>query len=276
LTKKAEIMDRPTFEAARRPEGQRLAYYLAAANVEYWDRHWHQNPSPEIYQAAERGDLGKFHDIFTSYLPRKGRILEAGCGPGKYLLALWVLGYEVEGVEWGPETVRVVRGLYPDLPIRLGDVTSLEVPDGYYGGYISIGVVEHRREGPEPFLQEAYRVLRPGGVALISVPHFHPLRRLKAWLRLYRGRTDGLEFYQYAFTTGEFISLLQKAGFKVVDRMVYSGFKGVKDEIPLLRRMFKWRGIGWRLYRRLYFSEWAARNLGHMVLFVCRKTQEIY
>ena len=51
------------------------------------------------------------------------------------------------------------------------------------------------------------------------------------------------------------------------------GFKGAKDEIPLLRRMFRWRGIGWRLRRWLRSWEWAERNLGHMILFVCRKAQ---
>jgi len=169
--------------------------------------------------------------------------------------------------------VQAVRALYPDLPIHVGDATWLEVLDGYYSGYISLGVVEHRREGPEPFLQEAYRVLEPGGVAFISVPYFHPLRRLKAYLRMYRGRPEGLEFYQYAFTETEFATLLQAASFEIIDRMLYGGFKGVKDEIPLLCQMFEWRGIGWRLQRWLRSWEWAERNLGHMILFVCRKAQ---
>jgi hypothetical protein len=90
---------------------------------------------------------------------------------------------------------------------------------------------------------------------------------------LYRGCPDGLEFYQYAFTEMDFAALLQTAGFEVVDQMLYDGFKGVKDEIPLLRQMFKWRGVGWRLRRWLRSWGWAERNLGHMILFVCRKAQ---
>jgi SAM-dependent methyltransferase len=264
---------KPTYLAERRVERQRLAYYLSAANANFWEEHWQQHFSPDIYRWAEQGALGEFEQPFTRYLPRQGRILEAGCGLGQYVLALRVRGYDVEGVEWASETVEAVRALYPDLPIRVGDVTWLDVADGCYSGYIALGVVEHRREGPEPFLQEVYRVLEPGGMALISVPYFHPLRRLKARLGLYRGQPDDLEFYQYAFTETEFTTLLRASGFKIIDQVIYNGFKGVKDEIPLLRKMFEWPGIGRRLQQWLLSWKWAERNLGHMILFVSRKAQ---
>lgn len=258
-------------KSARRVEGKRLAYYRSHANAAFWDTHWNKYLSPEFYTAAKRGCLGWFEEPFTRYLLKQSRILEAGCGLGQHVLALRVRGYEAEGMEWGAETVKTVRALYPDLPIRVGDVTRLEVPDSSYSGYISLGVVEHRQEGPELFLQESYRVLKYSGVALISVPYFNPLRCLKARLGFYRGRPDSLEFYQYAFTEKEFITLLHEAGFKIIDKMLYDGFKGVKDEISFLHQIFQWWGIGWRLERWLRSSEWAERNLGHMILFVCRK-----
>ena len=260
-----------TYLAKRRVEKQRLVYYIAAADVMFWDQHWQHNLSNDTYHRAEQGELSWFEVPFTRYLHKQGRILEAGCGPGQYVLALRVRGYNAEGVEWGAETVNAVRARHPDFPIRQGDVTRLEVPDGYYSGYISLGVVEHRQEGPEPFLREAYRVLGAGGVALFSVPCFHPLRRLKARLGFYRGSNDGLEFYQYAFTGTEFTALLQLAKFKVIEQILYDGLKGVKDEIPLLRQMCKLRGLGWRLQRWIESWEWIERNLGHMILFVCRK-----
>jgi SAM-dependent methyltransferase len=267
-------MAKPTYLAERVVENGRLAYYLEAADADFWDNHWKTYFSAEIYVGAEAGALGPFEEILVSHLPHTGRVLEAGCGLGQYVLALRVRGYDAEGVDWSPETVEAVRAIRPDLPIRVGDATRLEVPDGYYSGYISLGVLEHRREGPEPFLQEAYRVLEPGGVAFISVPYFHFLRRLKARLGMYRGRPEGLEFYQYAFTETEFAALLRVAGFEVIDQVLYAGFKGLKDEIPLLRQMFEWRGVGWRLQRWLQSWEWAERNLGHMILLVCRKAQQ--
>ena len=264
---------KPTYLAQRRVEGQRLAYYMTGADSEFWDQHWQVHLSPQVFSGAEQGALDWFEEPFTRYLPRRGRILEAGCGFGQYVLALRVRGYECEGVEWSAETVKAVRAIRPDSPIRVGDVTQLDVPDGHYHGYISLGVVEHGQEGPEPFLREAYRVLADDGVMLISVPYFHPLRRFKARLGLYRGRIAGLAFYQYAFTAEEVNTILQQMGFTIVNTFLYDGFKGIKDEIPLLRQMVEWRGIGWRLQRWLRSWEWAERNLGHMILFVCRKAQ---
>ena len=210
------MADQPP-EPERRVENQRLAYYKNHADAAFLDERWKTHLSREAYTDAARGNLGMFEKSFARYLPRQGRILEAGCGLGQPVLALRERGYDAEGVEWGSETMRAVRELHPDLPIRVGDVTRLSVLDATYGANISLGVVQHRSEGPEPFLQEAHRVLAPVGVALNSVPYFHALRRLKARLGLYRGHTHGLEFYQYAFAEEEFTALPKAVRFEIVD-----------------------------------------------------------
>jgi hypothetical protein len=114
-------------------------------------------------------------------------------------------------------------------------------------------------------------VLALGGVMLVSVPYLNPLRRLKGMLGLYRGQPDDLTFYQYAYRADEFQRLIEKAGFEVVEKVLYDGYKGVKDELPLLRRAFGWRGVGWRLQHRLRHWRFAEKNMGHMVLFVSYK-----
>jgi SAM-dependent methyltransferase len=255
---------------ARRVEGHRLVYYRVEADAAFWDAHWKPYVSPQVYEGAEHGYLGEYEEIFAAYLPKEGRILEAGCGIGKLVLSLRVRGYDIEGVEWGAETVQAVRSHYPDLPIRVADVTKLDVPDSFYSGYISLGVVEHREQGPEPFLDEANRVLERGGVALISVPFFHPLRQFKGQMGFYRCRINGLKFYAYAFTKAEFSNLLRNAGFNIIECVAYDLFKGIGDEIPLMCRIFKMRGIGWRLNLWLKSSQ-LGKNLGHMALFVCQK-----
>lgn len=264
-------MTKPFPQVERRVEGQRLVYYRRSADAEFWDNHWQTNFSAKLYRWAEKGELKDFEEPFTRYLPQQGRILEAGCGLSQYVLALRVRGYDCEGVEWGTETVNMVHQFYPDLPIRVGDVTRLETPDGYYDGYISLGVVEHRQAGPDPFLKEAHRVLSDEGILLLSVPYFHPLRRAKARLGLYKGEQMGLSFYQYAFTIEEMSQILQNAGFRVITTFGYSGYKGIKDETPLLRQMVKWRPFDWAFYKLIYRWKWANRHLGHMMLFVCRK-----
>lgn len=265
----------PVYVAVRQVQGKRLAFYIAKADAQFWDRHWQKYFSPAIYENAERGYLGYYQELFTKYLPRHGRILEAGCGLGQLVLALRQLGYDVEGVEWGEKTVQAVRSLRPDLPIRVADVTQLDVPDGYYAAYISLGVVEHRQEGPEPFLLEAYRVLAPGGVILVSVPHFHILRRLNAYLGFRLGKTTELEFYQYAFTPKEFLSIVRGVGFKILETFTYDSLHGIATESALIRFLLSARFVGHRLTRLIRVSPFIRHHMGHMFLAVGQKPGQI-
>jgi len=259
----------------RRVEGARLTYYFRAADAGYWEAHWRDVVSSEFYAGAARGELGLFEPIFPRYLPREGRVLEAGCGLGQYVLALRERGYDAEGIDWAADTVSEARRRYPDLPVQQGDATAIDVGDGYYAGYISLGVVEHRREGPQPFLEEAARVLRPGGVALIAVPQFHLLRRAKAALGAYRDDVAQASFYQYAFRAQELADLCRAAGFEVTARHGYDAYKGLKDEWRLFSRLFArrlaGRDLGFVVQRVLQRLRPLESALGHMVMLVCRK-----
>lgn len=249
----------------------RLVYYRQAASPEYWDAAWANQETQALYESATQGELGYYENVFTTYLPRQGRILEAGCGLGQCVMALRARAYDAEGVDYAKNTIDNVKMRFPDLPIRWGDVTKLDVSDGYYQGYISLGVMEHLQNGPEPFLVEAHRVLSDDGVALISIPHMNWLRRIKVRLGLFEGKVpNDLSFYQYVYPTGEFETLLRKSGFESIAHHQYGGYKGVKDEIDFISRIFEWPH-GWRLRKWLMNSNWANNHMGHMMMFVCKK-----
>jgi SAM-dependent methyltransferase len=174
--------------------GRRLAYYREAASAQYWDDVWARQETQQLYAEAQKGELGYYGEIFPKYLSKEGRILEAGCGLGQFVIALRARDYDAEGVDYGKQTVDFIKRQFPDLAVRLGDVTNLDVPNSYYQGCISLGVMEHRKEGPEPFLKEAHRILAPGGIALISVPYLNFLRRLKIQIGAFKDRSKGSIF----------------------------------------------------------------------------------
>ena len=256
-----------------RIEGKRLAIYGRGASAVCWDSRWKRHVSLSIYRSALVGKLGPYKKPFIRYLPRNGRILEAGCGLGQLVLALRVRGYNVEGVDFASKTIDSVKSLFPDLPIRVGNVTRLDVPDGFYAAYISLGVIEHVHDGPEPFLREAHRILAPGGIALISVPHFHRLRRLKAKLGLYHTAGKNDEFFQYVFTPQEFLNILTRHGFRALEMFGYDAAVGLAKELPFVNRLYSWPIIGGVLRRGFRLLPVLQRHYGNMILVAARRAE---
>ncbi|MBF0310439.1 MAG: class I SAM-dependent methyltransferase [Magnetococcales bacterium] len=237
----------------RTVENGRLAWFHEEAQDTFWDDHWQKNWGHDLFREAESGNLGEYEETFCTYLPATGPILEAGCGTGVYVLALRQRGYDVEGVDNAAKTVQRVRELRPDLPVHPGDVTALPCPDGHYAGYISLGVAEHFREGPEAVLQEAWRVLAPGGIAIVTVPWYNALRRFKARLGLFHpaGSEGQRPFYQYAFHEQVMVETLERLGFRLLHLDGYSPLKGLRDELPFIKSVLRLPKLGPALHWRL-------------------------
>ena len=113
------------------------------------------------------------------YFSRQDRLLESGCGSGRFVYWLAAQGFDIEGMEINPATVAALHARQPHLKIREGDVQALPYADGTFDGILSLGVIEHVFEGLAAPIREMHRVLKPGGVALVIVPSFNRVRRLK-------------------------------------------------------------------------------------------------
>jgi len=118
------------------------------------------------------------------HMPRDRKVVEVGCGLGRYVKYLHDRGYDVDGLEYNAETVRWVNEIAPELRVLQGDALHMAYPDGSVGGVISLGMIEHFFDGCEGPLREMHRVLAPGARAVITVPTLNLLRRLKRALWL--------------------------------------------------------------------------------------------
>lgn len=126
------------------------------------------------------------------------------------------------------------------------NVARLPFLDGQFDVYYSGGVVEHFEEGPKSALQEARRVLRPGGVFLVSVLYLSPSRRVASLFRRQDRRVvkvceseeqqAGRRFFEYAFTSREFEWILRDEGFPVLSQQGYAILFGLY-EFPLVQKV---------------------------------------
>jgi len=227
-------------------------------------------------------------DLIERNLPTTGRVLEAGCGLGQYVLLLRERGRVAVGADWSLEALRA--GARAGAPVSVMDLRSLGIATGAVTAYLSLGVVEHDPEGPDAILREAARVVPAGGRLLLSVPYWNGARRLATPYLRCRARLTraaGGQFYQYAFTRRELGQRLAAHGFLVRAFHPYDPARVLRKALRALRggaggvetsgrlapapatRDGRARRPAWRrAARALLYSGPALRLFGHMVLAV--------
>ena len=106
----------------------------------------------------------------------KGRLLEVGCGPAVMTPELVGMGFLVHGIDVSTEMVRRARQRMAGHPLEkrcsfaLGDVERLREADASYDAVLCMGVLEYLPRYSAA-LAEMTRVLKPGGVVVITLPN---------------------------------------------------------------------------------------------------------
>lgn len=171
--------------------------------------------------------------LSLKYARKDWKILESGCGCGRVIKYFQDLGYDIEGVELDEPTVTTVNKLYPELRIRLEDATKVNKPDEYYDMILSYGVIEHFYEGPFAILAEMHRLLKKGGIAIITVPSVNKVRQAKYKKNpgdLYYKWPSAEKFFEYRLLPEEFESLITSANFKIIESLPTSHLDGMFHE----------------------------------------------
>ena len=205
--------------------GSRLKRFSQTADVEYWTSCWQHVPDVS-YVRARRGHLAhQLRDTWKRWVPSGARVLEAGCGLGHFTVAASALGHRAEGLDWSEPTVARLRERFPSIPWHVGDVRQLQFPDDTFDSVYSPGVCEHFEEGPVAVLTEMRRVLRPGGVAVVTSPCFNPWLQERASDLTSVQAPPGAVFYEYVFTPDGMKTLLEQLAFEVVQVRPYAALQ---------------------------------------------------
>ncbi|MBF0254532.1 MAG: class I SAM-dependent methyltransferase, partial [Candidatus Omnitrophica bacterium] len=119
-----------------------------AATREAWEANWAEIPMERILGIFTYERVRRQMELFMRVLPKNERILEGGCGLAPYVIELRRRGLDVEGVDYNEAPLRKALAYDPSLPLRQADVAALPYADDSFGGYLSLGVIEHFSEGP--------------------------------------------------------------------------------------------------------------------------------
>jgi SAM-dependent methyltransferase len=137
-----------------------------------------------------------------------GPVLDVGCGTGGMLPQFKDWGTAI-GLDSAPEAAASCRRR--GVPFVQGWGTELPFHDASFGIITALDVVEHIPDDVG-FLRELYRVLRPGGLLLVTVPAYQFL-----W-----SRHDEFNHHQRRYRRRTLRAVIERAGFDITKLSYYN------------------------------------------------------
>ena len=234
---------------------------IGGQNPDFWGE---KLKNLDVGCAKEMGKEDYIKEIFLKYFPKKGKILDAGCGTGQHVLAYRDLGYQIEGLDFSAKAIERIIKFDNNAPCSKGDILQIKAPDRSYECYYSLGVFEHFEEGPFAAIEEARRILRDNGIFMLSIPYENLFRIIKFnilnLIRKLIGQSyistnvgfikkvnryckpdklnDHMEFHEYICSKNEIINLLTFNGFRIEYSSPCSIIWGLL-EIPYMRGIYR-------------------------------------
>jgi len=217
-----------------------------------WEDIWDSATIELELEAIQSARAQETLHAYLPYLSRTEPILEAGSGLGAVVITLQRMGYHIIGLDYAVKALLKTQHYAPSLRQIAGDVHALPHADNSLAGYLSFGVLEHFEHGMQPALAEAYRVLRPGGILVLTIPYPNIVYKLVQWKRQRGGETllNDDDFYESTYTRQQMIEIPRSVGFHI------------RQVRPTSHSYTLW-GLG-PLFREsgYYRTNWLAENLG--------------
>ena len=144
-----------------------------------------------------------------------GPICDLGCGPGQIARYLHRQGVDTLGVDLSPRMIAEAQRLNPDIHFHQGNMLALPDADHSWGGIAAFYCIIHiPREKIVNALREMKRVLKPGGVLLVTFHIGDEIKHLDDWWE----KPVNLDFAHYQPT--EMDNWLKEAGFGLEETLV--------------------------------------------------------
>ncbi len=164
-------------------------------------RDYHEDLWRQLPEGLEPSDFSLRLRFLLDRVQAGERVLDVGCGEGRFAAELARAGAQVVGVDVAEEPLRRARARHPELDLRRVDGEGpWDLADASFDVVWAGEVIEHVAD-TAAWLSEVRRVLRSGGSLLVSTPALGRLALMRAALsrrafaERFDPRGDHLRFY---------------------------------------------------------------------------------
>ncbi len=155
----------------------------------------------------------------NSAVPKKGTLLDVGCGDGLFLEIARSSGWKVFGTEFSSYAVSFIKEKY-GIDVFQGDITGFEPAEKAFNAVTLWHVLEHTRD-PAAVMKKVRSLLKDEGILVLALPNLDNWASQGIY-RLVKGRKQHLfspldrELHLNFFKKETLVALLEKAGFEVI------------------------------------------------------------
>lgn len=179
-------------------------------------------------------------NLFSKYLNEGDKILDLGCGNGRLLDFFKDKNIIYTGTDNSEKLMEIARKRNPEANFLITDSLSLPFQDNCFDKVFCIAVLHHipSVNFRKQFIKEAQRVLRPGGILIVTVWNlwsrrdtFKKIIKFSILKVLKKTRLDfkdifvpwqnKIDRYVHCFTKKELNKLVKGAGFKIMEIGVF-------------------------------------------------------
>ena len=165
-------------------------------------------------------------ELLKGYNHKDDLILDLGCGDG-YAFSYSLNGYPVKtylGLDLSKEKLKKVLGNIKHSSAIVGDAENLPISNKSVNTVLCLETLEHLLD-PLATFKEVERVLKPGGIFLLSVPIDSPLQRIliQGIKKLTPQRSSRFNEHLHVFTNASIKCFFKETNFKVLTKR-FCGF----------------------------------------------------
>ncbi|MDI6754906.1 MAG: class I SAM-dependent methyltransferase [Thermodesulfobacteriota bacterium] len=185
---------------------------------------WFNKPIGRYAEMAEKRLIARFLQIKPG-----ARILDIGCGTGRFTAEYLKRGARVYGLDSSPEMIEYAGRKHRGIEFKVGKAEALPYPDNHFDSVVIVTTLEFATD-PQKVLAEIRRILKPDGILLAGV-----LNRSNPWT-VYR-RLRGL-FGHPIWSKAHFFS-----GIELKELLVRSNFGDIHSESTLFGAFILFKGV---------------------------------